>query len=284
VSSNSRVARTVVPRTIEGVAGLLVARKWDKAAIVYAWTTPEESGGRPQKRVEKSTLYNIKQFAALGITGLTDPDSVRAYRNNWVWAIEQGLADPVGPGDEINLDLLFEQPFPPTTVTYSRPHEYDAQYEAEAADAGISKDAVRRTAANKAALKAAIKADPEVARAAREAVIEAARASGDKVRMHREVQAIARGEKPPTPKPPLPRIPHPVEEEFEGLQEEVNRRVAIDEYLEGAESVRALADMIASFGFIGVADEVERIQRANDLLAEARHVTDSALAVTPMRK
>ena len=66
MSSNSRVARTVVPRTIEGVAGLLVARKWDKAAIVYAWTLPENDGkpGRP-KKVENSTFYNTGACSAV---------------------------------------------------------------------------------------------------------------------------------------------------------------------------------------------------------------------------
>lgn len=166
-----------IPDTIDGVAGLLNARGWERAALVYAYTKPGAGQGTrtdrtsPEKLGEVPTTFpcSMAEFARLEIVGLSDEATVKIYRDRWAEAMRKRKARAVKPGDTIEVpDLKWE----PTTVTYNTPHPLDTEYEAEAYDAGITKDAVRRVAANKAAVKAAIKADPTVAETAREALNE----------------------------------------------------------------------------------------------------------------
>jgi len=154
-----------IPDTIEGVAGLLTARKWEKAAIVYAWTLPQQ-GRRTSRKTAGS--YGIEEFAGLGIAGLRSPRSVEAYRAAWVWAIESGWTEPVDPGDEIDLEDLALVDFPPVDnrSQSQRPSEYDEDYRAEAVRTGAPVGEAKRSGYNKAAVEAAVAADPEVAAAA----------------------------------------------------------------------------------------------------------------------
>jgi hypothetical protein len=252
-----------VPDTIEGVAGLLTARKWEKSAIVYAWTLPEESGGRP-KSVKKLPLFNISEFADLGITGLTSRPTILAYRNAWVWAVEQGLAQPAIPGKMIELPEGVD--FPPTTVTYNRPHTLDAEYQAEADDAGITRDAVRRAAANKAALKAAIKADPEVEQAAWDAIQEK---ESKKASQRRSDYGVT--------------CPPPVEDTRDSLGdssfgnqlnaaiEDAGRHDALLEMLSLSQKIRdAVASIKAEHNHTGVEVEIELIHQISHNLSEAQ--------------
>ena len=63
-------ATFTVPDTIEGVRGLMTARGWQKAGIVYAYTR-NDGRGRPSKKLgESPQLMTLTEFAALGITGL----------------------------------------------------------------------------------------------------------------------------------------------------------------------------------------------------------------------
>lgn len=101
-----------IPTELEAVTDtldmrrLLVAKEWERAAIVFAFT---EVGGPRNSRQPEPPKVNIRQFAALGFTGLTTPKAVLRYRRAWSWAIEQGLAAPVEPGDTV---VLPEVPFP----------------------------------------------------------------------------------------------------------------------------------------------------------------------------
>jgi hypothetical protein len=93
---------------LSGLGVLLTARKWERAAIVYAFTEVGEVGrGRWYK--PQPPKMHIRDFAAKGYAGLTTNKSVSRYRDAWVTAINNGWAVPVVPGMAV---LLPEQPFP----------------------------------------------------------------------------------------------------------------------------------------------------------------------------
>jgi hypothetical protein len=93
---------------LSGLGVLLTARKWERAAIVYAFTEVGEVGrGRWYKPMPPK--MHIRDFAAKGYAGLTTNKSVSRYRDAWVTAINNGWAVPVEPGMAV---ILPEQPFP----------------------------------------------------------------------------------------------------------------------------------------------------------------------------
>lgn len=97
-----------------GLDRLLTAKEWERAAIVYAFTTNEDKGGRPENlsdRGQVSFPASISAFAGLGFAGLLKRQTVAMYRSRWQDAIDQGLASPVSPGDEIELP---DVEWPPT--------------------------------------------------------------------------------------------------------------------------------------------------------------------------
>jgi hypothetical protein len=149
---------------------------WARAAWVYACTKPDtkadagRKGGSTQENPHASIQFpcSYRDFASLGIHGLTNRDTVSMYREIWA---EHGNDKTLKPGDPIP-DPLPTATFPPTTVTYGKPHDYDEAYEAEAEAVGVTKDAVRRTAANKKAAAAAVKADPKFKEVVRKAIEE----------------------------------------------------------------------------------------------------------------
>jgi hypothetical protein len=166
VQKRITVPRTfTVPHTIEGIAGLLTARKWERAAIVYAWTYPLDELG-----TSKTTgCYTVKAFVNLELAGLRSDRTVTNYRNAWQAAIDAGKAEPIAPGVSI---MLPDMEFPPGhNPTWGKDvDEWDEEYESEAEAEGVKKDSAKRVGANKAALAAAIKADPAARAAARVAI------------------------------------------------------------------------------------------------------------------
>lgn len=95
-----------IPATIEeaqrelvNLDGLITARSWQRAAIVYAFTEKRGSGSHNKVQNLKSEVLSAEQFAGLGINGLASPQTVRAYHGHWQYAIDQGKAQPVEPGD-----------------------------------------------------------------------------------------------------------------------------------------------------------------------------------------
>lgn len=95
-----------------GLDRLLTAKEWERAAIVWAFTT-NDGRGRPEKMPENRHLFPlpIAEFARLGFAGLAKRDTVATYRQRWQEAIDSGAAPSVKPGDEIELPDL---PWPPT--------------------------------------------------------------------------------------------------------------------------------------------------------------------------
>lgn len=81
---------------------LLVAREWQRAAIVYAFT---EVGGprNSAHHTPEPPKVNIRQFARLGIVGLTTTKAVLRYRRSWSWAMRTQGVPAVNPGDEVEL-------------------------------------------------------------------------------------------------------------------------------------------------------------------------------------
>lgn len=90
-----------------GIDGLLIAKKWERAAIVYAFTQPGSQGGI--QVAPPPPKMNIRTFAAQGFAGLTSLQSVYHYRRAWEWAIAQGWAKSVEPGETV---VLPHQEFP----------------------------------------------------------------------------------------------------------------------------------------------------------------------------
>lgn len=103
-----------IPETVEGLRKdlgglerLLVAKRWEKAAIVYAWTEPGEQGDNGHTKREENRPLPIKTFARLGIIGLKHPEEVREYRSAWESAHKDGQASlDIKPGDEVALPTL----------------------------------------------------------------------------------------------------------------------------------------------------------------------------------
>lgn len=94
--------------TLTGVYSLLTARRWERAAIVFAYTAV--GGPRNTKyHTPPPPKLNIRQFAAKGYAGLTTNKSVERYRLAWISAIDRGFAVPVEPGDIVTLP---DMPFP----------------------------------------------------------------------------------------------------------------------------------------------------------------------------
>lgn len=103
-----------IPATIEqatqelnGLGALLTAKNWARAAIVYAFTEPQQN----QHAVRKSVQLGIREFARLGITGLTVAEDVGYYRNAWQTAVDDGQAQPVEPGQSV---VLPDRAWPPS--------------------------------------------------------------------------------------------------------------------------------------------------------------------------
>ena len=99
-----------IPKTIEAakatltsIDGLVNAHQWERAALVWAFTTDEDKGGRPSSArcsvtISVVTRFSITGFAQLGIKGLQSTNTVMAYRTAWKAAIEAGSPD-LKPGD-----------------------------------------------------------------------------------------------------------------------------------------------------------------------------------------
>ena len=105
----------IIPRMSElrqrlnGIERLLTTSKWERAAIVFAYTEAQTNKGSGRRPGVSEGKYNIRNFAGLGITGLSTPKAVARYRQAWITAIDKGWAVPVEPGQTIELP---DEPFP----------------------------------------------------------------------------------------------------------------------------------------------------------------------------
>ena len=92
---------------LAGIDGLLTAKQWERAAIVFAFT--EVQTGRRNGKRPTPPRMNVREFARRGYAGLSTNKSVEHYRNAWISAINAGEAVPVSPGETTRLPSL---PFP----------------------------------------------------------------------------------------------------------------------------------------------------------------------------
>jgi hypothetical protein len=159
--------RIVIPETVEGLRGLTMARGWERAAWVYAWTSNDGAGQPRKNSVKIPNTYSLSEFAKLGLIGFRSDRTVRNYYSAWQAAIDAGKAHPVKPGDSPSEP---DMKFPPGNNPAWAKSDWDDDYAKEAEAEGVSFGTAKRAGANKAAIKAAIKADPEVAKAAQEAL------------------------------------------------------------------------------------------------------------------
>jgi len=104
-----RETEHVIPATIEeavsslGALGkLLTATRWERSAIVFAFTREGTSGeggpGRKQDAASRALLPG--EFAKLGVTGLKDPMGIRRYRKMWM---KGGTDQDLAPGSSYTL-------------------------------------------------------------------------------------------------------------------------------------------------------------------------------------
>lgn len=99
------MGQVVIPSTIEkaqealgGLGGLLTAKEWERAAIVFAFTQPGAGTGSNQHVRKSGQALGIREFARFNIAGLRDAETVAWVRQAWQDAIDDGMAAPVLPG------------------------------------------------------------------------------------------------------------------------------------------------------------------------------------------
>jgi hypothetical protein len=93
---------------LDGLGRLLTARKWERAAIVFAFTQVGEPGRGRWHKPEPPRMH-IREFAAQGFSGLTTNKAVSRYRDAWVSAVSQGWTTLAEPGRTAPIP---DQPFP----------------------------------------------------------------------------------------------------------------------------------------------------------------------------
>lgn len=117
------MTKVTIPATIEeatagldGIDRLLVAKEWERAAIVYAFTN---AGGKPGPKGDRMDTHTIsaREFADKRIVGLTDKNTVAEYAKAWQWAIDNGMATEVKPGDTVALPTIA---WPPGIIDHKR--------------------------------------------------------------------------------------------------------------------------------------------------------------------
>ncbi len=64
---------------LAGLDRLLVAKEWERAALVYAFTR-EDRGGRPAGNRAETRAVSCREFARRGIAGLSNPGSAAPAR------------------------------------------------------------------------------------------------------------------------------------------------------------------------------------------------------------
>lgn len=153
---------------------LINARKWERAAIVAALVGPAPGqGARTDLTSGKSPRFpfTAETLAALGMIGLRDPKQIRHYRD--VWCRHRSVPTL---GERVDLSDLPEWPGIPEEELAAHTGMTPERKEnllAAGREAGMPTGAkVVDVAANPKAMAAAIKADPEVAKAAYEALEE----------------------------------------------------------------------------------------------------------------
>jgi len=178
---------------LEGIGILVTSKEWQRGAYVSAFNP---------------TLDTVKDFARLGIHGLTQESVILGYRAAWLAAVEAGIAKLVKPGQTVELPDAPWSNYYDSIAADTRYQSIEAKdaIRQQAEEDGVGATKALDIAKNKKAMAAAIKADPKVAHAAaaalmknkkgRKALVEAAYAAEE------EEADEERGRKmPPQPMP-----------------------------------------------------------------------------------
>ena len=151
--------------SLTGLDGLLTAKRWERAAIVWAFTR-NNGPGRPVNDGNPTFTKTQAEFARLGISGLTMRETVARYREAWQAAIDAGQARAVHPGQVTELpDMDWNDAAP--RLRDERPSKQDIPLRDAPADQAravtemLANPAVAAAAAP--AIAQAIKASPEAA-------------------------------------------------------------------------------------------------------------------------
>jgi hypothetical protein len=117
-------------KNLNGIDVLLRAKEWERAAIVYAFTR-DAQGERNDltSRTSTRSQLGIREFAALGISGLKSDSTVRQYRNCWQRAVDAGKAAPVKPGDDyVEPDMSWDEGYWQGERGTSKDEMFDDRY------------------------------------------------------------------------------------------------------------------------------------------------------------
>lgn len=154
--------RTVIdlPKTIgkakqvlAGLDGLVTAKEWERAAIVWAFTEKGRPG--PGDRAGTGAI-SIREFSRLGVAGLRREETVRLYRKAWQYAIDHKSAEDVRPGDSVVLpDIPWEEAYQANDIPDG------LRKAAEEDETGAT--AVHAVTRNARAVATAIRTDPDLA-------------------------------------------------------------------------------------------------------------------------
>lgn len=90
----TRIAKTVGAATRQ-IVGLLATRNeldWSLASIFYAWSTTSDGD---------EDAHKIHVLSQSKLPGFSKPQKIRAYRDAYVRALDEGIVADVRPGDEI---------------------------------------------------------------------------------------------------------------------------------------------------------------------------------------
>jgi len=150
------------------IGQIVTAREWERAAILATYVQPGAGQGARTSASSSGGLVSATVFASHGIHGLRSKDTVLRYVENWLAERPRPT-----PGEDVILDGLPD--WPPDHTAPARnitgPERREALVaQAEADGTGASK--VLDIASNPKAMAAAIKADPDVANAAMNALVE----------------------------------------------------------------------------------------------------------------
>lgn len=98
----------------EKLGQIATATGWQRAALVYARVKVSGHGGdRSKINIDLADdRMTAEQYAMLGVHGLSSATTVRRYWRCWDHAVDDGLVEPVGLGDEAELpDAGFDEYF-----------------------------------------------------------------------------------------------------------------------------------------------------------------------------
>jgi len=93
---------TAAKQALGNLEGLVTAKEWERAAIVWAFTEPGRGGPRTSRQ---SVKLSVKEFSEQGISGLRSQDTVRFYRSQWDRAMRDAGARAAEPGKTLTLPL-----------------------------------------------------------------------------------------------------------------------------------------------------------------------------------